>query len=86
MTRRTVSQTRQELPGTLNRAAYSGKRIMVSRRGKDIAAIVPLEDLRLLEELTEAATDNQDVRAAKAAPAESGPNLSWDAIKAKLGL
>jgi prevent-host-death family protein len=86
MTRRTVTQTRQELPEILNRASNSGKRFVVSRRGRDVAAIVPIEDLRLLEELKEAAADRQDLRDAKAALAELGSNVSWDRIKAKLRL
>lgn len=34
----------------INRVSHNKERIILVRRGKDIAAIVPLEDLALLEE------------------------------------
>jgi prevent-host-death family protein len=40
---------------TVNRAAYGKERIILTRRGKPVAAIVPLEDLELLDELANAA-------------------------------
>ena len=39
---------------TVNRAAYGKERIILTRRGKPVAAIVPLEDLELLDELENA--------------------------------
>ena len=36
---------------TLNRAAYGKERVVIARHGKDIVAMIPIEDLRLLEEL-----------------------------------
>lgn len=41
-----------------------GERILLHRRGKNVAAPVPVEDLALLEEL-EARFDAEDFRAAK---------------------
>jgi len=51
MTRVKVSQARDEFPELVNRAAYLKERTIVSKRGKDLAAIVPIEDLGLLQRL-----------------------------------
>ena len=45
---------------TINRAAYAKERIILTRRGKPVAALVPLEDIQLIEEL-ENAEDAEDV-------------------------
>lgn len=45
-----ASKARQGFADTINRAAYGKERVVV-RRGKDIAAVVPIDDLRLLEKL-----------------------------------
>jgi len=47
------SKVRDEFSEALNRVAYQGSRIVLNRRGKDVAALVPIEDLKLLEELEE---------------------------------
>ena len=58
----------------------------MSRRGKDLAAIIPIEDLRLLERLSREETDRQDIEAARAALAEPGENISLERIKEEIGI
>ncbi len=58
-----ASKARDEFADTLDRVAYRGERIVLQRRGKDLAAIVPLADLALIEKIE----DEIDVRAAKRA-------------------
>jgi prevent-host-death family protein len=41
---------KEEFSTLLNRVSHNKERIVLTRRGKDIAAIVPLEDLYLLEQ------------------------------------
>jgi len=41
---------KEEFSTLLNRVSNNKERIVLTRRGKDIAAIVPLEDLYLLEQ------------------------------------
>ena len=53
MTRLNVSKAREEFPDVVSRAAYGKERTIVSRRGKDLAAVIPIEDLHLLERLAQ---------------------------------
>jgi prevent-host-death family protein len=71
MTRLNVSKAREEFPEVVNRAAYGKERIIVSRRGKDLAAVVPIEDLRLLERLFREEMDRLDLEDARAALKEA---------------
>jgi len=61
MTRLAASKAREEFADTLNRVAYKGERIVLRRRGKDVAVLVPVEDLALIEEIE----DEIDVREAR---------------------
>lgn len=52
MPRMTMTAARRELSEAVNRMVYGkGEPIVLSRRGKDLAAIVRMEDLRLMEEI-----------------------------------
>ena len=52
MPRMTMTAARRELSEAVNRMVYGkGEPIVLSRRGKDLAAIVPIADLRLIEEI-----------------------------------
>src|ERR1035437_4767217 len=88
MTRLNVSKAREEFPELLNRAAYGKERTIVSRRGKDLAAVVPIEDLQLLERLAREEMDRLDIEAARAALAEarSKGTISLAKAKKRLGL
>src|SRR6266567_1817000 len=68
---------------TLNRVAYGKERIILSRRGKPIAALVPLEDIALLDELENAA-DADEVRQAREEAAR-GEVVAWEDVKAEFG-
>ena len=81
MTRLSASTVREEFSETLNRVAYKGERIVLERRGKDVAALVPVEDLELLEQLE----DRMDLEAARKALKEQG-SISLDELKAELGI
>jgi prevent-host-death family protein len=61
---------------TLNRAAYGKERIILTRRGKPIAALVPLEDIALLNELENQA-DAEEVRVAREEAAR-GEVVAWE--------
>jgi prevent-host-death family protein len=71
MTRLNVSKAREEFPDLVNRAAYGGERTIVSRRGKDLAAVISIEDLRLLERLARLEMDRLDIEDARASLSEA---------------
>ena len=81
-----VVELRQSLAEILNRAEYQGERIIIHRRGKDVAAIVPLEDLKLLERLIEEVEDRLDVEAARVSMAESEDRIPYADVRRRLGL
>lgn len=66
-----VSKAREGFADTINRVAFGRERVVVKRRGKEVAAVVPIDDLRLLEEL-EDRTDLADARAALAETKKKG--------------
>ena len=71
MTRLNVSKAREEFPEVVNRAAYGKERTVVSRRGKDLAAVIPMDDLRLLERLAQEEMDRLDLKDARDALKEA---------------
>ena len=77
----TASTARQNFSDMVNRAAYGGERIIVHRRSKPVAAVVPIGDLELLEKME----DDLDVKAALKALKEPG-TISLEAVKKKLRL
>ena len=85
MTRLNVSKAREEFPELVNRAAYGKERTIVSRRGKDLAAVIPIEDLRLLERLAREEMDRLDIASARASLAEPGENIPLRDLMRELG-
>jgi prevent-host-death family protein len=71
LTRLNVSKAREGFPEVVNRAAYGKERTIVSRRGKDLAAVIPIEDLRLLERPAREEMDRIDLEDARAALKEA---------------
>ena len=63
-----VKEIRDNLADALNRVAYGGEQIVLLRRGKGVAALVSMEELKLLEDLE----DQRDLRQALKAKKEKG--------------
>ena len=74
------STARNEFADMVNRAAYAGERVIVHRRKKPVAAVVPLQDLELLEQLE----DRMDLDDARKRLHE--PTVPWSKVKKDLGL
>ena len=83
MTEHRISEARESLSTTVNRVAFGGERVVLTRHGKRVAAVVPIEDLELIEAL-EDARDLDEVREALADPANR-ERIAWDVLKAQLG-
>lgn len=86
MRRLATGKVRQEFADTLNRVAYGRERVVLHRRGKDVAALIPIDDLELLE----AIEDRIDVEDADSILAEAKAKrekpIPWEKAKKKLGL
>ena len=51
MTRVTATQLKSEIPTVLGRAEFAHERTVISRHGKDVAAVMPMDDVRLFDKL-----------------------------------
>ncbi|HET6676616.1 MAG TPA: type II toxin-antitoxin system Phd/YefM family antitoxin [Nitrospiraceae bacterium] len=70
-----ASKAREGFADAINRVAFGKERVVLRRRGKEVAAMVPIDDLRLLEEL-EDRIDLADARAALAETKKKGASRS----------
>jgi prevent-host-death family protein len=80
MTTVSISHARDHLADLGNRVSLRGERLVVERRGKNLFALVPVEDLEALERLE----DKLDLEAIRAARNE--PSKPWAEVKKALGL
>jgi prevent-host-death family protein len=64
-------------------AAAAREPVFITRHGKRIAALVTAD---FYERAVEAMEDAEDVAAARAALDEDGESVSWEDVKAELGL
>ena len=83
MTRITTTKARGEFSEIIDRVRRKRERIILHRRGKDVAALVPVEDLALLEEL-EDRRDAEEAKRRLADPAETP--VSYQHARKELGL
>ena len=84
MEQMTATQARDDFATVVNRAAFGKERVLLTRHGRELAAVVPVEDVVLLESLE----DYLDVAAARQALAnpENNERIPWEQVKAELGL
>jgi prevent-host-death family protein len=86
MTRVAASKAREDFSDTLNRVAYGGECIVLRRRGRDLAAIVSIADLALIEKI-EDETDVREARKVLARMKRAGKKpVSLEKRKRDLGL
>ena len=80
----TTAEARKNMAELLNRAAYGGERFVVTRHGRELVAIVPVEDATLLERLR-ILLEKRDYEAALEAVSELG-TVPWDEVRRELDL
>lgn len=79
-----MTEAREELANIVNEVAYGHERVLLTRRGRELAAVVSVDDAQLLERL-EDELDLADARAALANPENADP-VPWEQVRANLGL
>ncbi len=77
-----TADARKQFADIINRVAYAKETFIVTRRGKPIAALISIEDLKLLEELEE----RLDIEDAWRARQEPGENIAWEELREELDL
>jgi len=80
----TTVAARQNFSDLINRVAYGKDRVLLTRRRRPLAAMVPIEDIALLEEIE----DREDLKAARAALREvkRKGTIPWARLKKELSL
>jgi prevent-host-death family protein len=83
-TRKAFSEARSELTDIVNHVAFGHDRYILTRNGKELAAIVSIEDLQMLEELE----DKLDVETARRIDKDIKKHgtVKWKDAKRELGL
>lgn len=83
MTKIGVSDARDHLSEVVDRVRYTHERVVLTKRGREVGAIVSIEDLKLLEMLE----DHVDIDLARKALAEAGEvRIPYESLREKLGL
>ena len=84
MTKISTVEARDRFSDLVNRAAFGKERIVLTRRGRELVAVVPIEDVELLRRLEER-IDLEEARAALAETRKKGA-VPWSRLKRELGL
>jgi prevent-host-death family protein len=79
-----LTEFRHQFAETITRVGFGKERVTLTRHGKAVVALVPIEDLELLEAL-EDRIDLEKTRAALEEARAEG-TLPWEQVKAELGL
>jgi len=83
MPKMATSEARDKFTELINRAAYQGERTVIRRRGKGMAAIIPMEDFDLLEKV-EDLIDRDLLKKARVEVRKKG-TIPWEKVKADAG-
>ena len=78
----TTAEARKNFSDIINNVAYGKDTIVLTRRGKALAALVSIEDLKLLQKLEE----QQDIDDAWKIKNEPGENIKLSDLKEELNL
>jgi len=76
------SEARASFADAVNRACFGGERTIIRRHGKDVAAVVSIQDFKTLEGLE----DRLDLQEARAIMKRPSRPIPWEKVKADLNL
>ena len=80
-----TAEARNQFSDVLNRAAYGHEHVILTRRGTEIAAVIPIAHLRLLEDTIEKVEDKIDLEEALRVLADDSDEvLDWDGVVREL--
>ncbi|MBI3072801.1 MAG: type II toxin-antitoxin system Phd/YefM family antitoxin [Deltaproteobacteria bacterium] len=82
----TTSEIREDFADTLNRVAYGKERIVLERHGKQVAALIPIEDLSALEEIEDRHDSVAARRVLARVAAKKEKLIPWSEARKKLKL
>ena len=77
-----TASARKNFAEIVNQVAYGMEPVILTRRGKEIVALVSIEELELLKQIE----NHLDIEDAKKALAEAGENLPAEEVWKQLGL
>lgn len=77
-----TADARKNLANIVNRVAFGKEAFVFTRRGEALAALVSVEDLKLIQDIEE----RLDVEDALQARSESEETVSWEELKKELDL
>ncbi|RLB93815.1 MAG: type II toxin-antitoxin system Phd/YefM family antitoxin [Deltaproteobacteria bacterium] len=77
-----TADARKNFADIVNKVAYGNEPIVLTRRGQDVAALVSIDELELLQQIE----DHIDIEDAKQALAGSGENIPAEEVWKQLGL
>ena len=92
MTNSTVSKlkasaVRDDFSEIINRVAYGKEHVILTRRGKDLAAIIPADQLKLFRTVLEQIEDELDITEAKKRLSNKKQSrISYKFLRKELGL
>jgi prevent-host-death family protein len=88
MTTIAVKEARENFGELINKTAYGKERFIITRNKKPSAALISIEDLKILEIAIEALEYQHDLSEARKAikEIETEGTISWKEVKNRLGL
>ncbi len=77
-----TAEARKNFADIVNKVAYGKESIVLTRRGQEVAALISIDELELLQQIE----DHIDIEDAKKALTEPGENVSAKEVWKQLGL
>ena len=77
-----TADARKHFADIVNKVAYGKEPVVLTRRGQEVAALISMDELELLQQIE----DRIDIEDAKKALAEPGENISVQEVWKQLGL